>query len=188
MDADKIHDYNTRYVSSTSIRIHVDGARIDEKAQKVADCLCDVVVYCQFEMIPYGDCRYHNEQEVEICGKKIKPNILKEATDPQNALTKCPEYKWEHNNCTRNECDDNCNKSTTWLQWEGCYCKGINKRMRLKNDILMDEFTKSCPASEVFICTPSPDCSTVEEPFTTTSASNFNLVLAMTVLVVWLFS
>lgn len=109
MDADKIYDFNTRYVSSTPIRIHVDN--VVEKGHQVADCLCDAVEFCQFQLV--GDCRYHSVHGGERCEKLIKPNILKKTADPQNDLSKCPEDKWELNNCTRNECDDTCNKSTT---------------------------------------------------------------------------
>lgn len=123
------------------------------------------------------NCYYCNEQGAEICTKKIKPKILKNAADIEGK--KCPEEYWE--NCTKKECDDNCNEAAPWQQWI-CYCEGVKKKIQLKIDSLKVEVTTSCPESEEGSCTPDSICVHMKE-ILTTSAPVSELVLALIIIV-----
>lgn len=162
--------------SVTAINVDVDPW--NDKGRYVADCLCDAVDFCQFEMVTVLDCRYRNADDGETCAKKVKPNIIKEGTAENG---KCPIEHWE--NCTQMECNQSCDNATKgWEQWgETCYCDGKKRRKRITVDSSL-EFTKSCSEYGESDCIPTPqNCTDFTRP---KSAPNSDSDVEMIIIII----
>lgn len=128
-------------IGSTPMQVGFDSP--EEKGATVADCLCDAIDDCQFEII-VEKCQYRNDDDgFERCQKKLKVNILKKGT------RECPVDQWKNDSCSTKECDDHCNQIKSWQMWENCNC---NKRTRKRSGT---GFTESCREYQEENCSSS---------------------------------